>query len=76
MSRNIVYCRKQISLCRALLIVGETRPTSKMSVTSVAGDAGVGERARRARHTVASSLRTDLLYLAHNFCDIHYIRTF
>ena len=42
---------------------GETRLTYKMSVTFVAGDANVGERARRARHTVATYLVTDVCYI-------------
>ena len=50
------------SLCRALLVIGETRPTSKMSVTFVAGDAKVVERARRAVHEVAECLVTDVCY--------------
>jgi len=57
-------------------MVGETRPTSKMSVTFFALDANVGERALRARHTIATSLVTDVLYHAHNFYDMHYIRIF
>ena len=51
------------SLCGALLMVSETRPTSKMSVTLVAGDANVGECARRDRHTIAASLVTDMCYI-------------
>jgi len=42
---------------------GETRLTYKMSVTFVAGDANVGERARRARHTIATNLVTDMCYI-------------
>jgi len=53
----------EFSLCHTLLIVSETRPTSIMSVTSVAGDAIVGEPARRPRHTVAASLITDVCYI-------------
>ena len=54
-------------------MVGETRPNSKMSVKFVAVGAGVGERERRARHTIATSLVKDH---AHNSYDMLYIRTF
>jgi len=42
----------RLSICRALLVFGETRPTSKISVTFVAGETNVGERARKARHAI------------------------
>jgi len=41
----------------------ETCPTCKVSVTFVAGDANVGELARRAPHTVATTLVTDVCYI-------------
>jgi len=50
-------------LCRALLMVGETSLTSKMPVTYVAGETIAGERARRARHTIATGLCTYVCYI-------------
>jgi len=44
-------------------MVGERIPISKMSVTIVAVDASVGERALRARLTIATSLATDMCYV-------------
>jgi len=44
-------------------MVGVTRPTPKMSVTFVAVGANVGERARRASHTVATCLVTYMCYI-------------
>jgi len=35
-----------------------------MSVTLVAGDANIGERARRVRHTIATRLIRDVCYIA------------
>jgi len=51
------------SLYSTVFVVGETFPTPKMSVTFVAGDANVREHTRRARHTVAASLVTDVCYI-------------
>ena len=48
-------------------MVIETRTTSKMSVTIVAVDASVGEHARRARLTIATSLVTDMCYVTQTF---------
>ena len=45
-------------------MVGETRPASKMFVTLVAGDANIGERARRVRDTIAKRLIKDVCYIA------------
>jgi len=45
-------------------MVGETRPTSKMSVTFVAVDASVGESTRRASHAVAACLVADMCYIS------------
>jgi len=44
-------------------MVSEKRPTSKVSVASVAPDANDGECARRACHTVATRLVTDMFYI-------------
>ena len=52
------------SLFSSLNVVGETRPTSKMPVTFVAGDTNVGERARSDRHRVAAILVTGVCYTA------------
>jgi len=49
----------RFSLCRTLL-VGEIFPTPKMSVTFVARETNVGERARRAGHAIATRLGTDV----------------
>jgi len=57
-------------------MVGETRPTSKMSVTFVAGYANLGENAQGAHLIVATHLGTDVLYHTYHFYDMHYIRIF
>ena len=51
------------SLCGVLLVVSEIRPTSKMSVTFVAGESNVEERARRAGNAIAARLVTDVCYI-------------
>ena len=54
---------KLFSLCDALLVVSETRPTSKMSFTFVARETNFSERERRFRHTVATRLVKDVCYI-------------
>jgi len=44
---------------------GETRPTSNMCVSSVAGETNAGECGRRARHPIARSLVIDMDYISH-----------
>jgi len=55
--------KKGFSLCHTLLMVDETRQTSKISVKYVAGAANVGEHVRRFRHTVATYLVADVSYI-------------
>jgi len=45
--------------CGNVLVVSETRPSSKMCVPFVAGVTNVGERARRVGHAIAALLVTD-----------------
>jgi len=44
-------------------MVGETRLTSKMSVTFVTGDAKFGERARGVGHAIPTCEVTDVCYV-------------
>ena len=62
-------------LCGNLLVVSEIRPTSKMSVTFVAGETNFGELARKANHAIAARLVTDVLFHSYKFCCTPYRRT-
>jgi len=51
------------SVCGTLLVVSETRQTSKFPVIFVAGETNVGERARGVGNAIATHLVTDVCYI-------------
>ena len=51
-------------LLALFLMIAETRPTSKVSVTFFAGDSNAFVRTRRARHAVDTRLVTDVYHVS------------